>query len=931
MKFTTTILLLTLSSGIQANVLHWLSQPESTAGTVINGDIVNAKISANGRYVSFLSVATNLVFDDTNKLADLFIKDLQTGVTTLVSTDNEGNQITDYGIDAFSAPTSDGQWIAFSSRSAQLPDGVGFSNESLYVKNLQTGVVNNHSDIGLPTYFSVRSDDIYLSDDAQNVTFTTSNLIHPDAGSGVQIYRKNLITSQYELISVSIDGITGANDFVLNFGDVSDNNRYVVFSTDDQNMIDEILNNNGDNVYLRDTLNGTTTLINRTPNGDSSAAFDSSISKMSVSNAGQVVFVTSQDDLVPGDNNGVKDLFLYDGGVISRINLSPQGNELTDTVPFEPTINGDGTVVFFRDNTTGLISPLVDDPYFDQFRYDLDTEEITQITIGPNDEPANNETFSKANISTNGSRVVFSSRATNLTTAAVSPFHQSLYALNNNSGQLLHLSNAAYDPMTANNGSYLPSISSDQMSVVYASDATNLTNEVVPAERNLYLFDRHTNSHQIIGRKVFSVNQISASGRYVVYASEYFQPSGEIDLSSDYLFLYDRLNDSYTQIAIGLYAQVNNNGQVVFATYESFDVNDQNNNSDVYVYSPLTQAITLVSKNSTGEAVGGFFPDISGSGSNVWITFNSNSAELVPADTNGLGDVFMQRWPDGSIIRASATVAGLEADGDSYAPYISENGNRVVFKSTAQNLTPEDYTEADNEQLIMYDRISQSHYLVTRNDDGLPVATNSPQIYFYAISDSGRYVSYEFEDGGSIFDVDFISDDDNRKDVLLYDVENQSTQIISQYINGNNSDDPSERPKVVEDLNQDPPLVGVVFESKGGDLTGRTDHPGRFTEIILYQQGGDDLNLTVDVIGPGSISGNAGINCFTTCEYGFALGVNLSLVATADNGMVFDRWEVDFGDCNDDSNPCALVMDRNKTITAYFSDPNEIIFSNGFE
>jgi len=79
------------------------------------------------------------------------------------------------------------------------------------------------------------------------------------------------------------------------------------------------------------------------------------------------------------------------------------------------------------------------------------------------------------------------------------------------------------------------------------------------------------------------------------------------------------------------------------------------------------------------------------------------------------------------------------------------------------------------------------------------------------------------------------------------------------------------------------------------------------------------------------VSGNAGINCSLQCQYNFPLGATLDLVASPDAGMIFEGWSVDFGDCNDNSNPCSLTMDREKTLTATFSNPNDIIFTNGFE
>ena len=42
-------------------------------------------MTPDGRYVAFVSAATNLVVGDTNNIADVFVRDLQAGTTTLVS------------------------------------------------------------------------------------------------------------------------------------------------------------------------------------------------------------------------------------------------------------------------------------------------------------------------------------------------------------------------------------------------------------------------------------------------------------------------------------------------------------------------------------------------------------------------------------------------------------------------------------------------------------------------------------------------------------------------------------------------------------------------------------------------------------------------------------------------------------------------------
>ncbi|MBU1138739.1 MAG: hypothetical protein KKA76_07175 [Proteobacteria bacterium] len=80
-------------------------------------------ISGNGRYVAFQSVATNLVENDTNGGFDIFLHDRETGVTEIVSVDQDGNQVTDHGTNGYAGGISaDGRYVTFSTPSASLVD-----------------------------------------------------------------------------------------------------------------------------------------------------------------------------------------------------------------------------------------------------------------------------------------------------------------------------------------------------------------------------------------------------------------------------------------------------------------------------------------------------------------------------------------------------------------------------------------------------------------------------------------------------------------------------------------------------------------------------------------------------------------------------------------------------------------------------------------
>jgi Tol biopolymer transport system component len=94
----------------------------STNGTQGNGDSTLARVSTDGRYVAFRSLATNLISGDTNGVADIFMHDRQTGETRRISVGSDGLQANG----ASPAPgggfsiSANGKYLAFSSDATNL-------------------------------------------------------------------------------------------------------------------------------------------------------------------------------------------------------------------------------------------------------------------------------------------------------------------------------------------------------------------------------------------------------------------------------------------------------------------------------------------------------------------------------------------------------------------------------------------------------------------------------------------------------------------------------------------------------------------------------------------------------------------------------------------------------------------------------------------
>lgn len=144
---------------------------------------------------------------------------------------------------------------------------------------------------------------------------------------------------------------------------------------------------------------------------------------------------------------------------------------------------------------------------------------------------------------------------------------------------------------------------------------------------------------------------------------------------------------------------------------------------------------STVDVNAAGQAGDGYarYPAVSADGSNV--AFSSTSSNLVPGDTNGVGDTFVRPLTGGPLERVSVSTSGAQADGDSSRLSISADGRYVAFVSDANNLTTDD----DNlgPDVFVRDRAAGT----TRRVSDLPAGADV-DAYWTAISGDGTTVAF---------------------------------------------------------------------------------------------------------------------------------------------------------------------------------------------
>ena len=222
----------------------------STNGGCANGVSGESAMTPDGRYVAFASTASNLVPNDTNGIRDIFVRDLQTGVTTLASPGAIANPSTGFPGGSSDSPqlTPDGRYVAFLSTATNLVPGVTTVGE-VYVRDL-TGAVtylasgNAHALIAS----NAISYNQAISDDGQFVAFESST--NGSSGSGV-IQRYHLQSGSTDIVSPNAAAIQTGYACFRNL-DMTPDGRFITFVAS---------TNSGSGVCLWDAQTATTTLV----------------------------------------------------------------------------------------------------------------------------------------------------------------------------------------------------------------------------------------------------------------------------------------------------------------------------------------------------------------------------------------------------------------------------------------------------------------------------------------------------------------------------------------------------------------------------------------------------------------------------------------------------------------------------------------------
>lgn len=176
--------------------------PSGGPSTVGSASAGSQTLTADGRFAVFQSSATDYVLGDTNGKEDVFVHDFVLGTTTLVSVSSNGAQGNDHSMSPSITP--DGRYVAFTSYASNLVVGDTNGFMDVFVRDLQLGVTTRESLSMLGAEGDGISWNGFLSDDGRYVVFTSnaSTLVPGDSNGGFDVFRRDRLSSAIERVNV---------------------------------------------------------------------------------------------------------------------------------------------------------------------------------------------------------------------------------------------------------------------------------------------------------------------------------------------------------------------------------------------------------------------------------------------------------------------------------------------------------------------------------------------------------------------------------------------------------------------------------------------------------------------------------------------------------------------------------------------------------
>ena len=576
----------------------------------------------------------------------------------------------------------------------------------------------------------------------------------------LNVYLRDRASNTTTLVSVNLAGTGGGNGDSLPVG-ISTNGQYVLFESAASNLVANDTNNASD-VFVRDLVNGTTTLVSVNTNGWSGNGV--SRNSTMTPDGRFVAFVSAARDLVSGDTNGIPDIFVRDlqAHTTTLVSVGATPNVFLPGSSESPEITPDGRYVAFYSTATNLVAGVTN--MGEIYVRDLTAGSTIWASVGAHAifqsvTGGTNEVSCNFSISANGQFVGFEA-CTN------PPSGPSALGIILRYNVLTGATDLVYSNATALVESFVNihnlDMTPDGRFIAFVANVGNnsLTNTAI------YLWDAQTGTNTLVSpdqdtagpaNGICDSPVVSTNGRYVAFLcggtnlvpnpliGEYHVYLRDVQAGATALVDVDT-NGMGSGVNAVTVPSLSDDGSIVAfdAPDGNIVANDRNHDNDIFVRDLTAQTTEMVSDHDpslpslTPSGGASALTACSVSANGRYVAFFSDADNVTPNDTNGYRDVFVRDLMTGTNIPVSLNTNGVVRDGISTDPAISGDGRYVAFTSSANDLVAGDTN--NTQDVFVRDLQTGTTILVSVSTDGIP--PGRADFYSPIISMDGRYVLF---------------------------------------------------------------------------------------------------------------------------------------------------------------------------------------------
>jgi Tol biopolymer transport system component len=775
--------------------IELVSASAITATATSNHAAASGAISADGRYVVFSSLATDLAAGvvDSNNRHDVFLHDRQSATTTLVSRFHGAALQSADGQSGGATLSANGRYVLFESLASDLVAGVTTNPliDSLYLYDRVDGSVQlvTRSVVSANSVANGYSRRVALSADGRYAVFASeaSDLVagftRSHGGSDAFVFDR--ISGAVQLVSRQAASATAAGNQPSDPISVSADGQQVLFDSKATNLIAGLSDGNDeDDVFLFDLADASTRLVSRSASSPLTTAAGESRAVAISADGGSVLFYTRAADLAAGisDGNGATDAWVYQrsGGSYRLLSRAGSAAATANARSLPTAISASGRRVVFNSLASNVATGVADyNGSTDVYLYDEDLLGATLVSRRTMVAPvAANAGGTPTACSADADVVAYISASTDLVAGVVDTnAERDVYVRDRTTGITELLSRSASDPLhTANEASNAGMISNDGRMVAFESEATDLVAGFsdTNARRDVFLHDRDLGQTVLVSRAATGASAanatsrpiaLSGDGRYLVftsYASNLITGVADANALAD-VFVHDHVAGTrqlLTTAAGSATSAANGDSQARAASTDGrfvlidsgasnlvAGVSDSNNTADVFLLDRDTGSTLLVSRSAGNPAISANQESIARalSADGRYALFESSASDLVAgiSDANLAPDVFLFDRDSQSILLVSAAAGQATAgNGRSTPVALSADGRFALYYSKSTDLVAGQQDSNGGEDVFLFDRQSGTSTLVSRSLQS-PLRTGDRYAIANAISADGSHVLFE--------------------------------------------------------------------------------------------------------------------------------------------------------------------------------------------